>query len=415
VRNVHTHASWLAVAGLAATIAIASQLPAAAVTKTGAAGQAGPANAASTGGPGHWTPVTAAVTGSGSTKDIGLVRDATGVLHVIWEDGSVAGREKIIDTPIEPDGTVQKPVTIASNLDDATDPDATATPSGLYAFWNGYQGQPGSNLPTGTFWATHPLRSGSWQLAGNVPPVNGGYYSASDAATTGGDGKPWVAWTATYALDVLHLGHPEKRIASTPCCVYDAGLATDGVTGTTYLSYMSDVAGHEGLFVQPLADSGGAAGAAELLPGSLTGGSVPSYNERIPITGRGKGKAGVYAAYLTGDPYRVVDLFRIGGKTLVRVGSVSTGAIDGDTVTAAPDGRLWVSWWYGASALYTRVSGTTGTTFGKTVRVPLPAGTLTIWKVYTSAQNGRLDVLALLTTKTHTIGYFATQVLLPKA
>jgi hypothetical protein len=143
---------------------------------------------------------------------------------------------------------------------------------------------------------------------------------------------------------------------------------------------------------------------------------VPAYNERIPITGRGKGKAGVYAAYLTGNLYpRVVDLFKIGSKSPVRVASVSTGFIDGDAVTAAPNGRLWVTWWYGGSALYTRVSGTTGTTFGKTVRVPVPSGTVTIWKVYTSAQNGRLDVLALMTTKTHEIAYFATQVLLPKA
>jgi hypothetical protein len=418
VRIAHFHARSLAVAGLAATIAIASQLPATAVTRTAVTrtGVANPASVAGTGGPGHWTQVTAAAVGSGTSKDIGLVRDANGVLHVIWEDGSVAGSEKIIDTPIEPDGTVGKPVTIAGNLYDATDPDATATATGLDAFWNGYQGLPGSNLPTGTFWATHPLKGGSWKLAGNVPPVNAGYYSSSDAATTGGDGVPWVAWTTVYTVDVLHLGHPEKQISSSACCVYNAGLATDGVSGTSYVSYMSDRAGHSGLFVQRLADTGGAASGAALLPGSLVGGSVPAYNERIPITGRGKGKAGVYAAYLTGNPYpRVVGLFKIGSKAPVKVASISTGFIDGDAVTAAPDGRLWVTWWYGGSMLYTRVSGTTGTTFGKTVRVPVPAGTVTIWKVYTSAQNGRLDVLALMTTKTHEIAYFATQVLLPKA
>jgi hypothetical protein len=150
-----------------------------------------------------------------------------------------------------------------------------------------------------------------------------------------------------------------------------------------------------------------------LLPGSLPGGNLPAYDERIPITGRGKGKAGVYAAYLTGSAYpRVVSLLTIGTKTPVKVGSVSTGFIDGDAVTAALNGRLWVTWWYGGTELYTRVSGTTGTTFGKTVRIPVPSGTTTIWKVYSSAQNGRLDVLALL-TRDGKIAYYATQVLLP--
>jgi hypothetical protein len=45
--------------------------------------------------------------------------------------------------------------------------------------------------------------------------------------------------------------------------------------------------------------------------------------------------------------------------------------------------------------------------------VALPSGTSTIWKVYTSAQSGRLDVVALLTRGGKT-AYYATQVLLPK-
>ena len=63
---------------------------------------------------------------------------------------AVPRTEKIIDIPIAADGTVLKSVTIASHLYDATDPDATATPAGLDAFWNGYHGLPGSHQPTGT-------------------------------------------------------------------------------------------------------------------------------------------------------------------------------------------------------------------------------------------------------------------------
>jgi hypothetical protein len=59
----------------------------------------------------------------------------------------------------------------------------------------------------------------------------------SDSAGTGGDGKPWVAHTGTDVLLVEHVGHPEKQIPPTSCCVYFPGVATDGVTGTSYLAY----------------------------------------------------------------------------------------------------------------------------------------------------------------------------------
>jgi hypothetical protein len=43
----------------------------------------------------------------------------------------------------------------------------------------------------------------------------------------------------------------------------------------------------------------------------------------------------------------------------------------------------------------------------------LPAGTSELWKVYLSAQAGRVDVLALLTVHGK-IAYWATQLLPPK-
>jgi len=357
-------------------------------------------------------------TGSGNTEDVGLVRGTDGVLHVLWTYGN-AGSQKIFDTPIGPGGTVQKTITIASGLYSATDPDGTATPSGLDAFWNGYGSAPGS--PAGTFEATRPVKGGKWKLAGNVPPVTPVYYSSEDSAATGGDGKPWVAWTGTGTLDVLHLGHPGKNISPSGCCVYNAGLATDGVSGATYVAYMSNIGGsRSGIYVRRLANAGGAAAAAVRLPGSEIGGNLLAPMQRTGITGRGKGKAGVYVTYLKGYPFpTAVELYKVGSKTPLTVasgGSVSHTA--GSTVTAAPNGRLWITWYYGGGntpEIYTRVSGTTGTTFSKTVHVPLPAGTQTLWKLYTSAQNGRLDVLALVTNKKDKIAYYATQVLLPKA
>ena len=141
-------------------------------------------------------------------------------------------------------------------------------------------------------------------------------------------------------------------------------------------------------------------------------------SQRIGITGRGRGRPGVYALYAVGYPSpTALDLIKLGTSTPVKPASFGgfSEEVAGDTVTAGPNGRLWATWFDGdgtPAQLFVRASGTTGLSFGKTVKVKLPAATSRIYKVYTSAQAGRLDVVALLTTH-NTTAYFATQVLLP--
>ena len=407
MRNARFHTRSLAIASLTAMVAIAS------LTAASAAGiSRGPA----AGGPGHWSQVTSS--GTPIIADIGLVRGADGILHVIWTTGASGGHQKIMDTPTGPGGTPQRAVTMASGLYQASDPDATATPGGLDAFWNGTQsGKPSS--PTGTFEITRPVKGGHWSAGVNVPPLPTGvaYTSSSDSASTGGDGRPWVAWTGTDALVIVHLGHRETRIPPTACCVYYPGIGTDGVTGTTWLAYMSLITGKQGIYVQKLSASGASGGAARL-PGSETGGNVFPLSQRIGIIGRGHGRPGVYVAYGSGYPvYRTLNVFKLGTKTPVRLASfgIFGEQLAGDTITAAPNGRLWVTWIDGDGTtpqLFTRASGTTGLSFGRTVHVALPSGISNIYRVYTSAQNGRLDIVALL-TRHGTTAYFATQVPLP--
>jgi hypothetical protein len=72
--------------------------------------------------------------------------------------------------------------------------------------------------------------------------------------------------------------------------------------------------------------------------------------------------------------------------------------------------RLWFHGHSPAPALFVRRSNSAATTFGSTQRIALPAGTTDLWKVYLNAQSGRLDVLALLTTKDNKSAYWSTQV-----
>lgn len=409
MRKSRFHTRSLVAASLAAMIAVVTPAAASAAS-TGAPGGA---RGAAAGGPGHWSQVTGA---QEDIADVGLVRGADGVLHIIWVKGTAAGHQAIMDTPVGPGGAVQPTATIASGLELAEYPDATVTPSGLDAIWNGIQSDKAGSL-TGTFVATRPLKGGHWSLAANVPPLPSiGYTSTSDSAATGSDGKPWVAFGGG-AMVVLHLGHKETVIEN-KCCVSRAGLATDGVTGASWIGYLSLIIGKEGIFVQRLSQSG-SSGAAALLPGTDVGGNTFPLSQRIGMTGRGHGRAGVYVSFGSGYPtYTALNVLELGAKKPVKLASfgVAGEQMAADTITTAPTGRLWVTWIDGAGStpqLFTRVSGASGLSFGPAIHVKLPAGTNVVWKVYTSAQAGRLDIV-LLATVHSTLAYFATQVLLPR-
>ena len=365
--------------------------------------------ASPTGGPGHWSQVTS---GNDTLADIGLARGSHGVLNVIWASGLTSGHGKIMDTPISSGGTVGHPATVASGYALLTYPDATAANGRIDALRNGIKSNTG---PQGTFESTRLASGGSWSPPSNVPPLPAiPFTSSSVSTTTGSDGKAWVAFSGTDSLTVDHLGHPERELPPTACCVYNTGLAVDGSSGATWLAYQSLIPKHQGIYAQPLAQNGKASGPRTLLPGSVTHGGTDIVNQRIGITGRGHGRSGVYVTYQTGYPFGLgVDLLRLGTRKAVKLASTNiSDGFAGATVTADPNGGLWVAWYTGDGArpsLFVRQSNNSVRTFGRSVRVALPAGTTVVLKVYISAQASRLDVLALLTRHKKT-AYWATQV-----
>jgi hypothetical protein len=347
-----------------------------------------------------WSRVTPA--GTKTIDDIGLARGGDGILHVLWtSDGT--SNQAVNDTPISASGTVGKAVMI-TRFFLATDPDATVTPAGIAAIWNGVRTAQG-NSPMGTFEAARPLSGGQWSAPvdeanplGSIP-----FTSSSDTAATGSDGKPWVAFHGSNSLAVDHFGHPEVELGPTSkCCVVEPGLATDGQSGTTWVTYASLIPGHGGVFARQLLASGKPAGPAQLLPGSAMGGNAITPAQRVGTTGRGAGSSGVYVAYEHGVPVATaLDVDRLGARTPTAVATFKgTEQLAGSALAAAPSGRLWVAWYDGRGTppdLFVRLSNATATSWAAAQKVPLPPGTTTVWKVYLNAQATKLDVLALVT------------------
>jgi hypothetical protein len=358
-----------------------------------------------------WHQVTA--NGMENFADVGLVVGSHDALNVIWTSGgNSGGRAAVMDTPVTFAGNVGHAATVASGGFLYTDPDATQTAGGIDAVWNGIQTNPG---PQGSFVASRGAGGGSWSSPAVVPPLTAiAFTNDADTAATGSDGKPWVAFSSGSALTVDHVGQAERQLTQSSCCVIDPGLAVDGRSGATWIAYRSISTGHEGVFLRPLHQTGTAAGAAQLLPGSRVRGNTLPLVERVAITGRGHGRTGAYVAYLTGYPFGLgIDLLRAGTHKAEKVASTSSAhQFAGVALAANSGGGLWVAWSNGdgsAPGLTVRESNNAVTKFGRALRVALPSGTSVIWKEYIRAVGSRLDIVALL-TRHGKVAYWFTQV-----
>lgn len=346
----------------------------------------------------HWARVTKA--SNNTIADVGVVRGSDGILHVLWTTGG-SGRNRVMDTPISASGRVLRPVVVAKFFL-ATDPDAASTGAGLTVAWNGYKTST-THGPAGTFTATRPRSGGSWSVSGShVEPLTAiPFTSSSDTMATGSDGKPFVAFSGTDSLAVVHLGHKEVELGPTrQCCVEQAGMATDGRTGRTWITYASIIPGRMGIFARELTASGKPAGPARRLPGSVTAHNILQPHQRVGTTSRGRGNGGVYVVYAHGYPFAkslLLDKLPSDATKTVATFGEFTDLINA-TVTADSKGRLYVGWILaGRSALFIRGSNAAATKFGPIERVPLPAGATAAWRIYLSAKAGHVDVLLLTT------------------
>lgn len=389
-----------------AVISVASAALLGATSGVTTAAPAGPAKAPR---PGHWTQVTFG--DLVNFADIGLVRGPNGALHVLWTDGK-HGAMVVRDTPILANGTVGKPVPITGHLSQATFPDATPSGRAMYAFWNQV---PNKGTALGTAVASWPANGHGWKVT-TVKPAQSPSWDFGVAAAAGADGKPWVAFVdgGNVGFEVWHNGHATRQIPAPGCCVYQAGIGADSRNSTAWLTWFSNVTNHYGIEAQRLTLSGVRVGRSLHMPGSSSGNAAIQTDQRTTATGLGHHLPGVYLTYLTGYPTaRKVKLMKLGAKTPTTI--ATRFGTNGSTLAADPFGRLWVAWFVSSPdpTIWLRRAGSGASRFGPTIRLSLPKGTSTLWKIYLNAQAKRVDVLALVSVGSRT-AYFATQVLPPK-
>jgi hypothetical protein len=140
-------------------------------------------------------------------------------------------------------------------------------------------------------------------------------------------------------------------------------------------------------------------------------------SRREPIAARAGG--GVFVAGMSGYPTldRVL-LWRLDASGAVAATLVATSEPNVShaepAIAAAPDGRIWVAWLRpnpsGGRTIVARRSNRTGTVLGAAVTRTAPSGNA-VGTVNLSAQTGRLDLLAIMSTVSNEKSLRHTQLL----
>jgi hypothetical protein len=374
---------------------------------------------AAAGGPGKWTQLGDA--NLQNIDQVALARTPDGALHAVWTIPA-ANNDSLVHDAIAPDGTAAAPNVITGSWASIEPvPDLLTTPDGLRVFFGGIRttnaNEPNSNMNT----ATAPASGASWDLFVGSTATSDAAYGADAGGALLSDGTPLLSWGSTGTGVFTHRGldpnTPNYPLQSQlgGCCGYSPDIAVDSKTGDPFAVWYSNATGKLGVFAQSLDPSTGApSGAPVQMPGSTTSfnGQPQSSQQlqRTPIVARAGG--GVYVAYPGGYPTTTqVRLWRIADKKSAVLATSNHDHIA--SLAAAPDGRLWVFWVErGArSQVFARRSNTSATKFGPAVKLSLPKGEQSAFKIDGDAQASRLDIVALLGNAAGQQAQWHTQVL----
>jgi hypothetical protein len=349
------------------------------------------------GGPGKWTKL-ATVDNQGDT--FGMLRTLDGKLHLVWLKARASNNTQSYGTAtISLAGQLMGTGTALSGWTTLeADPQLVKDGTGLRLVFEGNTGTPTSCFEKGEVFTETSTNGSAWNLVtGSLSSHTVGVGNL--AATAEPNGTP----VDTFAGGGLfHVGVdpscPATQLDGTiPVPTGNAPSNPSIVTasdGSVWVASFQAFA-KEGYFVTRIVPTVGPATEA---PGSA---STAAHNNQPlePVALAARVGGGVYMAYCaasSSQPCAHIDLWKVGApKPTIVPGSKNTTSAR-VALTAAPKGRLAVTWFNsvnGKSVIHSVRTNTAANSFGALGTIKLPAHTTSVTDLQTQDSSGRQDVL----------------------
>jgi hypothetical protein len=348
------------------------------------------------GGPGLWTNL-APVDNGGAT--VGMLRTGDGQLHLVWLRKQAAnGTHSYGTSRITLAGKLLATGTALSGWTSLeADPQLVPFGTGERLIFEGNTGTTGCYHDGVVFTATSTDGS-TWSLAqGSMSFHTAGVGTL--AATTESNGTPVAAFASG---GLFHVGVDPSCPATSPDGTIPVAqgntpnnpstvTASDGsVWVATFQAFQK-----EGYFVTRILPTAG-----PLMEAPDSKSTAAKNNQPLePVALAARPGGGVYMAYCVANssqPCVHIDLWKVGApKPMAVPGSahVTNGRV---SLTATPEGRLWVTWYDGAKNVFHSVrTNTAGTSFGAMTTIkPPPHNTASnVYDLQTDGSSGRLDIV----------------------
>lgn len=346
------------------------------------------------GTPGHWTKISTGAPTTGSiTFSASLYRTADDVLHVVYPKDLGPSGGQIGHAAVGANGTtvlqndvLPTPWSIVEStpilVGDAT--------GGLRVVFGGQQTtSPGFWSDGKMYTLTAPASGSSWSLpAESVGQSGSAYGSYGTGATTLADGTPVAGYPLNSAF-TWHTGtgvDPDQSFTVPACCLYDTAMVRSG--NEVWVGWYANggTSSTQGTFVRRIAPT---LGPIIKAPGSSVGStSVPT--ERVALAARAGG--GVYMAYCAGYPTcKNVVLWKVGAARTTKIPSSRYASLIG--LSAAPSGRLWLTWSNNIPTIQAVRTNKAATKLGAVRKVGMPTGKDAVYFVGVEGGTGRGDVV----------------------
>lgn len=347
-----------------------------------------------------------------------------GRLHVVWSQTDAGGRSvrtRILDRSGTPAGPVHPVTTGWLALIDS--PQLVAHDGEIVSVFAGIRNAGPSpftgpavhaSSPDGETWNLQPGALSQTTAAGNETTGIDVARAAGEPLFAMGDFGQHVTMHRGIDSDPGPSNEPDFTSSDSNCCPATfVALATDRDTGQTWAAWhnlgANDPADDAGTYAQRVWPRPN--GPLLLGPRSRTaGGLALNPGQRVAIAARTSG--GTYVAYRQGYPTsRTIRVWELTSDTSWTVRSRTT--VDMLALSAAPGGRLWLSWrTVGDGVLHAARTNRAATRLGAVQHVPTPGrATGQYWNSVIEGSAGPLDIVVNAQANGGAPRFYSTRVL----